>query len=107
MSVPEFGGWDGKSETNYSVVFSQARANKKKHKSEVPARSHNSLGNEFELLPQDHLGDVDPFPATSSDQLRGVINVTREGEMNDVEEENGEKEVTMGGETRDERRGKR
>ncbi|KAL0460914.1 UNVERIFIED_CONTAM: hypothetical protein Slati_0718600 [Sesamum latifolium] len=65
MSVPEFGGWDGKSETNYSVVFSQARAHKKKHKSEVPpqAHHHNSLGNEFELppQPQDHRPDVHPF----------------------------------------------
>ncbi|KAK4408315.1 hypothetical protein Sango_0412500 [Sesamum angolense] len=51
-------GWDGESETNYSVVFSQARANKKKHKSEVPA--HKSLGNEFELLPQER-NDVEAF----------------------------------------------
>ncbi|XP_011090174.1 uncharacterized protein LOC105170933 [Sesamum indicum] len=63
MSVPEFGGWDGKSETNYSVVFSQARANKKKHKSELPTR--NSHGNEFELLPQDR-DDVEAFSATKN-----------------------------------------
>ncbi|KAK4441409.1 hypothetical protein Salat_0475800 [Sesamum alatum] len=61
MSVPQFGGWDGKAqdETNYSVVFSQARANRKKHKSELPTRSSNGLGNEFEL-PNDR-EDVEPF----------------------------------------------
>ncbi|KAI3461166.1 hypothetical protein Pfo_017829 [Paulownia fortunei] len=50
MSVPQFGGWDGKSrddQTNYSVVFSQARANRKKHKNAVNC---HSLGNERELL---------------------------------------------------------
>ncbi|KAG8371028.1 hypothetical protein BUALT_Bualt13G0044400 [Buddleja alternifolia] len=53
MAVPQFGGWDGKtgSETNYSVVFSQARANRKKHKNDF---YRHSLGNERELLAKRH-----------------------------------------------------
>ncbi|XP_052208743.1 uncharacterized protein LOC127812104 [Diospyros lotus] len=50
MSVPEFGGWDRSADeeaTNYSVVFSQARANRKEHKSNP---RHASLGNEQEIL---------------------------------------------------------
>ncbi|XP_059315354.1 uncharacterized protein LOC132065818 [Lycium ferocissimum] len=43
LSVPQFGEWEQKtpSETNYSVVFSQARANRKKHKSDVTHRSYD------------------------------------------------------------------
>lgn len=43
MSVPQFGEWEQKtpSETNYSVVFSQARANRKKHKSDFTHRSYD------------------------------------------------------------------
>ncbi|XP_051142994.1 uncharacterized protein LOC127259609 [Andrographis paniculata] len=50
ISVPQFGTWDGKTrdQTNYSMVFSQARANRKKSKTELMA--HHSLGNERELL---------------------------------------------------------
>ncbi|KAK4356479.1 hypothetical protein RND71_025450 [Anisodus tanguticus] len=43
LSVPQFGEWEQKtpSETNYSVVFSQARANRKKHKSDLTHRSYD------------------------------------------------------------------
>ncbi|KAG5517348.1 hypothetical protein RHGRI_037934 [Rhododendron griersonianum] len=48
-SVPEFGGWDRKTPgaTDYSVVFSRARANKKQQKNDV---NRHSLGNEQELM---------------------------------------------------------
>lgn len=50
QSVPQFGGWDGKSTTtNYSVVFSQAREHRKKNKNEPM-----SLGNEREFLAKHH-----------------------------------------------------
>ncbi|KAL7084644.1 hypothetical protein ACP275_14G234400 [Erythranthe tilingii] len=47
--LPEFGGWDRKSrdETNYSVVFSEARAQRKMRKTE---HNRDSLGNEREFL---------------------------------------------------------
>ncbi|KAJ8766800.1 hypothetical protein K2173_008354 [Erythroxylum novogranatense] len=46
--VPQFGGWDSKtSDTNYSMVFSQARAKRKEHKSDA---RNASLGNEKELM---------------------------------------------------------
>ncbi|GAV62132.1 AvrRpt-cleavage domain-containing protein, partial [Cephalotus follicularis] len=49
MSVPQFGGWDHKDPgaTNYSMVFSQARANKKQQKTDI---KRSSLGNERELM---------------------------------------------------------
>ncbi|KAK2977546.1 hypothetical protein RJ639_037098 [Escallonia herrerae] len=49
MSVPEFGGWNQKAggATDYSMVFSRARANRKQHKSDLTRRS---LGNEQELI---------------------------------------------------------
>ncbi|GLT58701.1 hypothetical protein SLA2020_315720 [Shorea laevis] len=49
-SVPQFGGWDRTSQgaTNYSMVFSQARANRKQQKSEAIRRT--SVGNEEELV---------------------------------------------------------
>lgn len=48
MSVPQFGGWDGTTpvNTNYSMVFSQARANRKQQKSDI----RSSIGNEQELI---------------------------------------------------------
>uniref|UniRef100_A0A5B6YNY8 Putative RPM1-interacting protein 4 (RIN4) family protein n=1 Tax=Davidia involucrata TaxID=16924 RepID=A0A5B6YNY8_DAVIN len=51
MSVPEFGGWDRKTPgaTDYSMVFSRARANKKQQKNEITRRS---LGNEHEFIAQ-------------------------------------------------------
>ncbi|RWW18426.1 hypothetical protein BHE74_00045721 [Ensete ventricosum] len=45
MSVPQFGGWDQK--TDYSMVFSRARANKKQHKAGMRP---SSLGNVEELM---------------------------------------------------------
>uniref|UniRef100_A0A1J3EH35 RIN4 pathogenic type III effector avirulence factor Avr cleavage site domain-containing protein n=1 Tax=Noccaea caerulescens TaxID=107243 RepID=A0A1J3EH35_NOCCA len=47
--VPQFGGWDqtGPDATNYSVVFSKARANKKQNKAGL---RHFSLGSEQELM---------------------------------------------------------
>jgi len=49
LSVPQFGGWNSKNPvpTDYSMVFTQARANRRQHKSDV---RHASLGNERELL---------------------------------------------------------
>ncbi|KAJ8751413.1 hypothetical protein K2173_016618 [Erythroxylum novogranatense] len=49
ISVPQFGGWDSKSndDTNYSVLFSQARAKRKEHKYDP---RHASLGNEREIM---------------------------------------------------------
>ncbi|KAJ6750946.1 hypothetical protein OIU85_001476 [Salix viminalis] len=49
LSVPEFGGWNSKNTvpTDYSMVFTQARANRRQRKSDV---RHASLGNERELL---------------------------------------------------------
>lgn len=48
MSVPQFGGWDHKGGgANYSMVFSQARANRKQQKNEV---KRDSLGNEREFI---------------------------------------------------------
>ena len=49
MSVPQFGGWDSKAPgaTDYSMVFSQARANKKQQKTDI---KYPSLGNEREFI---------------------------------------------------------
>ncbi|XP_010519820.1 PREDICTED: lysine-specific demethylase 7A [Tarenaya hassleriana] len=51
--VPQFGAWDQNSAvaTDYSVVFSQARANRKQHKANV---RHTSLGSERELMNNVH-----------------------------------------------------
>lgn len=50
-SVPQFGGWDQNTGEahNYSVIFSEARANKKKQKADITT----SLGNdqEFKFTP--------------------------------------------------------
>ena len=65
-AVPQFGAWDCKTPEpmNYSMVFSQARANRKKHKSDV---RHASLGNEKELL--NATQQDDPVPVTVIPQL--------------------------------------
>ncbi|KAK9673573.1 hypothetical protein RND81_12G176000 [Saponaria officinalis] len=49
MSVPQFGAWDkkGGSSPNYSMVFGQARENRKQAKRDV---KHLSLGNEADLM---------------------------------------------------------
>ncbi|CAK9314240.1 unnamed protein product [Citrullus colocynthis] len=51
-SVPEFGGWDHNAPgaSNYSVVFSQARANRKQQKTDLTEFKRTSLGNERELM---------------------------------------------------------
>ncbi|XP_048139735.1 uncharacterized protein LOC115735347 isoform X1 [Rhodamnia argentea] len=56
LSVPQFGGWDHKAPgaTDYSMVFSRARANRKQHKREI---SRASLGNEKELMAAYHQDD--------------------------------------------------
>ncbi|XVF19377.1 hypothetical protein REPUB_Repub11eG0105800 [Reevesia pubescens] len=48
ISVPQFGGWDekGLGAANYSMVFSQARDNRKQQKTDV----RRSLGNEQEFI---------------------------------------------------------
>lgn len=51
MSVPQFGGWDHKEATDYSMVFSRARANKKQQRNDVTKLKHAKLGNGREFLP--------------------------------------------------------
>ncbi|KAK9273671.1 hypothetical protein L1049_018481 [Liquidambar formosana] len=53
MSVPQFGGWDQKAPgaTDYSMVFSRARANKKEQKKDF---TRSSIGNEKELMAHQH-----------------------------------------------------
>ncbi|XP_027345125.1 uncharacterized protein LOC113857433 [Abrus precatorius] len=49
MSVPQFGGWEHKSPgvpSDYSMVFNQARANKKNQKNDLSEVKRLSLGNE-------------------------------------------------------------
>lgn len=49
MSVPQFGGWEKKAPgvpTDYSMVFSQARANKKTQKEDLTEVKRLSVGNE-------------------------------------------------------------
>ncbi|KAI5433357.1 hypothetical protein KIW84_020584 [Lathyrus oleraceus] len=50
-SVPQFGGWDQKSigATDYSMVFTQARANKKQQKTDLTEVKRGSIGNELDL----------------------------------------------------------
>ncbi|EXB80475.1 hypothetical protein L484_001258 [Morus notabilis] len=52
MSVPQFGGWEHKSpgRTDYSMVFSRARANRKQKKTDLSEFKRSSLGNERELI---------------------------------------------------------
>ncbi|KAJ0084753.1 hypothetical protein Patl1_29363 [Pistacia atlantica] len=45
MTVPQFGGWDHK-QTDYSMVFQRARANRKQQKADI----RRSFGNEQEIL---------------------------------------------------------
>ncbi|XP_038901152.1 lateral signaling target protein 2 homolog isoform X2 [Benincasa hispida] len=51
-SVPEFGGWDHNAPgaSNYSVVFTQARADRKQRKTDLTEFKRTSLGNERELM---------------------------------------------------------
>ena len=52
MSVPQFGGWDhkGPGGTDYSMVFSRARANRKQKKTDLSEFKRSSLGNEREFI---------------------------------------------------------
>ncbi|KAG4945419.1 hypothetical protein JHK87_041426 [Glycine soja] len=56
MSVPQFGGWDQKAPgaTDYSMVFTQARANKKQQKTNLTEIKHRSLGNERDIANAKH-----------------------------------------------------
>ncbi|KAF8395712.1 hypothetical protein HHK36_019662 [Tetracentron sinense] len=51
MSVPQFGGWEHKAAgaTDYSMVFSRARANRKQVKTDI---NHANIGNEEQLISQ-------------------------------------------------------
>ncbi|XP_061372563.1 uncharacterized protein LOC133315034 [Gastrolobium bilobum] len=55
-SVPQFGGWDQKAPgaTDYSMVFTQARVNKKHQKTDLTEIKHNSLGNERDFVNAKH-----------------------------------------------------
>lgn len=56
-SVPQFGGWDQKAPgaaTDYSMVFTKARATKKQQKTDLTEVKRGSLGNERELLNNNH-----------------------------------------------------
>lgn len=50
MSVPQFGGWDHKGATDYSMVFSRARANKKQQRNDVTELKRAKLGNGRDFL---------------------------------------------------------
>ncbi|PIA53821.1 hypothetical protein AQUCO_00900423v1 [Aquilegia coerulea] len=53
MSVPQFGGWEQQAggNTNYSMVFNQARVNRREVKRDI---RRSSIGNEQELIVQVH-----------------------------------------------------
>ncbi|XP_040991092.1 uncharacterized protein LOC121238320 [Juglans microcarpa x Juglans regia] len=59
MSVPQFGGWDhtAPGATDYSVVFSRARANRKQKKTDLTDFKRNSIGTERELINPVHHQD--------------------------------------------------
>ncbi|GAU22142.1 hypothetical protein TSUD_251700 [Trifolium subterraneum] len=56
MSVPQFGGWDQKAPgaTDYSMVFAQARTNKKNQKSDLAEVKRTSLVNEPDATKANH-----------------------------------------------------
>ncbi|KAB2012892.1 hypothetical protein CXB51_023523 [Gossypium anomalum] len=72
--VPQFGAWDQKNAgaTDYSMIFNQARANRKQHKSDV----RRSLGNDRDLVvssfpkrpPDDH------YPVSKKKKILTYIN---------------------------------
>ncbi|KAL9234821.1 hypothetical protein vseg_009646 [Gypsophila vaccaria] len=74
MSVPQFGAWDqkGGASPNYSMVFGQARENRKQAKKDV---KHLSLGNEAELVSrhghhtQHHRHQQHPHKSQDDDSL--------------------------------------
>ncbi|KAK7276650.1 hypothetical protein RIF29_17794 [Crotalaria pallida] len=52
ITVPQFGGWDHNAPgaSNYSMVFTQARENRKLMKTDLTEVKRKSLGNELDLL---------------------------------------------------------
>ncbi|TKY57131.1 Pathogenic type III effector avirulence factor Avr cleavage site [Spatholobus suberectus] len=56
MSVPQFGGWDQKAPgaTDYSMVFTQARENKKHQKTNLTEIRRKSLGSEGDFVNANH-----------------------------------------------------
>ncbi|KAK1588016.1 hypothetical protein Q3G72_019187 [Acer saccharum] len=60
MPIPQFGGWEqkGPGGTNYSMVFSRARANKKQQKADI---KRCSIGNGHELIPPPPQPQDDPI----------------------------------------------
>ncbi|KAK7385895.1 hypothetical protein VNO78_31841 [Psophocarpus tetragonolobus] len=56
MSVPQFGGWDQNTSgvTYYTMVFNQARANKKHKKTYLTAIRRNSFGSEKGFINVNH-----------------------------------------------------
>lgn len=75
MSVPQFGGWDQKTaggpNTDYSMVFSRARANRKQHKSDLPRRS---LGNEPELYAKQQVAKEPDVKQPQEDSIKVRLN---------------------------------
>ncbi|KAF5185666.1 RPM1-interacting protein 4 (RIN4) family protein [Thalictrum thalictroides] len=57
-SVPQFGGWEQQAggNTNYSMVFNQARVNRREVKKDI---RRSSIGNEQELIIVHHDHDHD------------------------------------------------
>ncbi|KAL2342080.1 hypothetical protein Fmac_010020 [Flemingia macrophylla] len=56
MSVPQFGGWDQSAPgaTDYSMVFTQARANKKNQKTNMTEIKHKIHENEGNSVNDNH-----------------------------------------------------
>lgn len=57
MSVPQFGGWEHKAAgvpTDYSIVFNQARENKKTQKNDLTKVKCLSVENERDTLNPNH-----------------------------------------------------
>ncbi|KAI4308204.1 hypothetical protein L6164_031302 [Bauhinia variegata] len=56
MTVPQFGGWENNAlgATNYSVVFTQARQNKKHQKADLSEVRRRGIGKEEELAKETH-----------------------------------------------------
>lgn len=67
MSVPQFGGWDHKGATDYSMVFSRARANKKQQKNGVSELKRAHLGNEGPFIATRH--EAEPTPRHQDDSV--------------------------------------
>ncbi|MBA0774342.1 hypothetical protein Gotri_009559, partial [Gossypium trilobum] len=61
MSIPRFGGWDSGA-TNYSMVFSRARHNRKQIKSDIT----HSIGGDHDSNPPPVDADAPPPPPAAS-----------------------------------------